>query len=232
MRSRILLPLTAAALAGAVALYGIYAKTPPVGRNAHANYTTTEILEFLAFSTGRVVADHPTLNASRVVGNPPEEKARSAAESLSLCLRSVDAVAANAMTAAFDAADPQRLDPALRRVDAAMSHWLNAPHKQYDPCPPPPPPPKSPPPSHRTYPVHVNGIGLWNYVFLGENFLAGWFTYVGVVAFGYAVLVASFVLIWTLLVPLPIMFTYQFDNEATDLDRQNAIATMAKTLRS
>lgn len=229
MRIWILLPLTATALAGSVVLYAIHPEAPMNRHTVHASYTATDILEFLAFSAGRVVADHPTLGEARVANTLPEGQARSAAEQVTGCIHSIDAAAGPALTAAFNAADPQRLDSALRRIDAATDRWLKAAHKQDDPCPPPPPPPKAPP-SHRSYPIKVNGIGLWNYIVLGENFLAVWFTYMGVVALGYAALVASFVLVWVALVP--ILVTYQFENLPTDLDRQSAIATITKTLRS
>lgn len=229
MRIRVVLPLTASALAGSVALYGIYADAPISRHTVHASYTTTDILEFLAFSAGRVVEDHPSLAETRVVKTLPEGEARAVAEHVTGCIHSIDAAAGPALTAAFNAADPQRLDSALRRIDVATNRWLNAAHKQDDPCPPPPPPPKAPP-SHRPYPVHVNGVGLWNYIVLGENFLVVWFTYLGVVALGYAVLVASFVLVWVALVP--ILVSYRFENVPTDLDRQSAIATITKTLRS
>jgi hypothetical protein len=199
------------------------------GRTVHASYTTTDILEFLAFSAGRVVTDHPTLGETRVAMTLPEGEAHSTAELVTGCIHSIDAAAGPALTAAFNAADPQRLDSALRRIDAATNRWLKAAYKQDDPCPPPPPPPKAPP-SHRSYPIKVNGVGLWNYAVLGEDFLAVWFTYMGVVALGYAALVASFVVVWVALVP--ILVSYQFENLPTDLDRQSAIATIAKTLRS
>lgn len=57
MRIRILLPLTATALAGSVALYAIHREAPMNRHTVYASYTTTDILEFLAFSAGRVVAD-------------------------------------------------------------------------------------------------------------------------------------------------------------------------------
>lgn len=50
--------------------------------------------------------------------------------------------------------------------------------------------------------------------------------YMGVVAFGYATLVASFAVVWV--APVPILGTYQFENLPTDMDRRRAIATIVK----
>lgn len=72
-------------------------------------------------------------------------EARTAVELMSRCIHSIDATAGAALTAAFNAADPQRLDNALQRLDTASRRWITAPHKQEDPCPPPPPPPSTPP---------------------------------------------------------------------------------------
>jgi hypothetical protein len=230
MRVRILVLLIANALAGTVALYAIHPEPPRNNRTGQARYTTVDILEFLAFSAGPVVADHPALSAPKIAKTLPEGQERAAAERVTGCIHSIDAMAGPALTAAFNAADPLRLDNALHRIDAATNRWLKTAHTQDDPCPPPPPPPKAPPPSRPSYPIKVNGIGLWNYIVLGENFLAVWFTYMGAVALAYAALVASFVVVWVALVP--ILVSYQFENLPTELDRQTAIATITKAMRS
>jgi hypothetical protein len=238
VRIRILTYLTATAMAGSIAFYATHGGATSTTHIVHASYTTTDVLEFILLSRGRVVADHPALDTagSMAAPNPPAPDVRAALESLSGCIQRIDASAGPALTAAFNAADPQRLDSALRRFDAAAGQWLTAPYKQ-DPCPPPPPPPSAPPQDgagsgwwHVKGWGFINYVGIINYIALGEDFYVGYLT-VGVVgAISLGIFVAALVAVWAFVVP--ILISYEFENAPTDLDRQTAIAKIARTLRS
>lgn len=224
---------------GGVALHAGHPSTASTRRIARAPYTADEVIEFVLLSRGRVVADHPALmKAVPAAGHPlPAAKVHAALETVSRCIDRIDASAGPALTAAVNAADPQRLDSALHRFDAAAAHWMVAPHTQDAPCPPPPPPPSTP--SHNDSGGgwwHLKGfgflnyIGIGNYVVLGDNFYVGYLT-VGIAAvISAALFVAALVAVYVVLVP--ILLSYEFDNAPSDLDRQTAIAKIARALRS
>ncbi|MGH3966593.1 MAG: hypothetical protein ACRDTV_00315 [Mycobacterium sp.] len=200
-----------------------------------APYTIAEVLEYLLFFSGRAATDHPALDKPDVktVTTRSAAEVRSAVELMSRCIYSIDASAGPALTAAFNAADPQRLDTALERLDAAARRWITGPHKQEDPCPPPPPPPSAPPtkdPGSGWW--HLNGYGFLNYVFIGEDFYGGWFTVAGFVAISYVGLVAFAAIVVGPFLFVPTFITYEFESMPTDLDRQTAIAKIAQALRS
>jgi len=164
-----LIPVAVAVVVSA-GLYAIHLTSAPPKHTVHAPYSTTEALEFLLFSTGRVVADHPDLAKQSALGTASDAQARTAVESVTRCVDHLDATAGPALTAAFNAADPQRLDGALQRFDAAARRWVSAPYPQDAPCPEPPPPPKYG--GEYTDPGgkgwwRMNGEGYLNYVFYG-----------------------------------------------------------------
>jgi hypothetical protein len=226
-------PLVATAVAGSTSVYAAHVAPPSAGHLVHSPYTTTEVLEFVLFSTGRVAAEHSALDKQRTATILSDTEALTAAESISGCIHSIDATAPPALTKAFNAADPQRLDSALRRFDAAASRWLAAPYKQDDPCPPPPPPPSAPP-GNGSAPGwwYVNGYGAWDFVLAGWDFYGGALTLgvVGAIAAALLTMVVFVVFVTAFLVPAFIF--YEFEAPPSDLDRQNAIAKIVRVLRS
>jgi hypothetical protein len=65
MRIRIVVPVVATAVAASVAIYQTHRVSQLSGHAVHAPYATTEILEYLLFSAGRVVADYPALDTQK-----------------------------------------------------------------------------------------------------------------------------------------------------------------------
>jgi hypothetical protein len=59
------MPLATIVVIGSVALYAPQVTSTSTRHVMHTPYTTTEVLEFLLFSTGRVVADHPDFDKQR-----------------------------------------------------------------------------------------------------------------------------------------------------------------------
>lgn len=233
MRGRILIPVAVIAVVGSTALYATQVTSTSTRHVVRGPYTTTEVLEFLVFSTGRVVADHPGLDKQRALTKLPDAQARDAVESVTRCVHHLDAAAGPALTAAFNAADPQRLDGALRRFDAAARQWINAPYKLDDPCPPPPPPPYE-------GPMQEPGQGWWRvngdvdtkYVVFGTDFYAFMYTVGGALAVSFVGLVAELAVVALGLLLVPEFITYEFENTPSELDRQTAIAKLASELRS
>jgi hypothetical protein len=140
VRVRTPILLAATAVVASIALYATHATPTSTRYVVREPYTTTEVLEYLLFFTGRAATDHPALAKPDIRGRttPPATEIRTAAvELMSRCIHSIDEIAGPALTAAFNAADPQRLDDALQRLDAVSRRWITAPHKRDDPCPPP-----------------------------------------------------------------------------------------------
>lgn len=230
--------LLAIAVSASVAYYTTYASRPKL-RVLHLPYTTADVVEYLVFSAGRVVVDFPVLQRTdqKSVAVPSATQLHIAAESLTECIRSVDASAGSSMTAAFNAADPERLDGALRRFNAAANRWLSTPHKAESPCPPPPPPPSVPPDSG-------SGDGVWKMKadVYGAYLVAGWLVAAAgvsatvgavfnvlVAAMATLVVAATAVLVaWI----FPVLITYEFEAAPKDLDRQIAVAKIVQALRS
>jgi hypothetical protein len=232
MRVRLLACLTATAVAAGAAFYLTHGRPPSSRHVVHAPYTTTEVLEYLLLSTGPVVADHPVLDkpAVRTAPQLSAAKARAAVQSMTGCINHIDASAGPAWTAAFNAADPQRLDRALRRFDAAANRWFTAPYKQDDPCPPPPPPPKTVPPS--SGPVEVNGWLHVDYLFESYDTVGGALTLLQVGALVLGLLTVFVALVFVALVLVPAFIWYEFERAPSDLDRQTEIAKIVQALRS
>jgi hypothetical protein len=159
------------------------------------------------------------------------------AESISGCIRSIDVAAGPALTAAFNTADPQRLDNAVHRFNGAAKRWLTAPHKQGGPCPPPPPPPSAPP-EKGSEPGwwKINGDILAEWLAIGAVVVgAGVSVTVGAV-FNVLILSASLLVVAQTAVLVlwifPAFLSYEFENTPTDLDRQTAIAKIVQALQS
>jgi hypothetical protein len=234
VKVRVLVSLVTLGVVVSVALYAVHATSPSTRHVVRARYSTSEILEFLLFSTGRVVSDHPGLHQQRTVAALADRDAHAAVESVARCVDHLDAAAGPALTAAFNAADPQRLDSALQRLDAAGRRWMTAPHKEA-PCPDPPPPPKyggeSQDPGGKGW-WRSNGYGYLYFVFYGADFYAVAFTVGGALILGVAGAVALVVLVAATFLLVPVFITYQFQSTPTDLDHQIAIAKLARELRS
>jgi hypothetical protein len=231
MRIRIVAPVIATAVAASIAVYQTSPASQLSRHVVHAPYATTEILEYLLFSAGRVVADYPALDTQKNATSLSDSQARAATESISRCIGSVDATAGPALTEAFNAADAQRLDNALRRFDAAASRWLTASYKQNDPCPPPPPPPSAP--THDTkLPLWVNGLGVWDFVFLGWDFYGGALTIGAAGALAAVLLTMVVFVVFATAFLVPAFILYEFEHPPSDLDRQTAIAKIVRALRS
>jgi hypothetical protein len=232
MRVRLLAGLTAAAVAAAAAFYATQGRAPSSRHVVRAPYTTTEVVEYLLLSTGPVVADHPVLErpAVRTAPQLSAVKARAAVQSMTGCISRIDASAGPALTSAFNAADPQRLDRALRRFEAAAHRWLTAPYKYDDPCPPPPPPPKSVPPS--SGPVEVNGWLHVDYIIESYDTVGGVWTLVQLGALVLGALTVFVALVFVGIVLVPAFIWYEFERAPSDLDRQTEIAKIVQALRS
>lgn len=232
---RIRTHLLPVAVAVSVGLYAIHPTSPPPRRTVYAPYSTTDALEFLLFSTGRVVADHPDLDKQPALRTVSDAQAQTAVESVTRCVDHLDATAGPALTAAFNAADPQRLDSALQRFDAAARRWITAPYRQDAPCPEPPPPPKyggeyQDPGGNGWW--RMNGEGYLNYILYGEDFYLAAVTVGGALVISVAGLVALAVAVWATFFWVPVLVSYEFENAPTDLDHQTAIAKLARALRS
>lgn len=231
MRARLLACLTVAAVAAGVALDASHGTPPPNGHVQRAPYTTSEILEYLLLSSGRVVADHHALERPVIGSAHPlaPDRARAAVQTVVRCVDRVDAAAGPTLTAAFNAADPQRLDLALHRFDSAANRWLTAPYEQNKPCPPPPPPPKVKPSDPNT--VWLEQTGWLHVDYLVESYVtvAGDFTLwdAGAIVIGAFTTLALIVLLALVVVP-----TYDFVRAPSDLDRQTGIAKIVQALRS
>lgn len=239
MRIRVLVCLVVIAVAASVARYATHAAPRLIRHAGHAPYTTIDVVEYLTFAMGPVVADHPTLGGSDLstARTPSAEQLRAATESVTGCIHSIDAAAGPALTAAFNAADAPRLDNALHRFNAAATRWLTAPHKQDAPCPPPPPPPSQKPDDgsgNTWWKVKGDVLGLW--------LVAGLVSAAAAVSVAVAAVINWAVLALSLLVVsqtavlvlwlVPAFLSYQFENRPTDLDRQTAIAKIVQALRS
>lgn len=233
MSFRFLVYLTTAALAGSIAFYATHGESPPTRRAAHAPYTITDILEYLLLSTGRVVVDHPTLDkpAVETATTLSDTDARAAIESTNACIHHIDASAEPSLTAAFNAADPQRLDIALRRFDAAANNWLTARYKQEDPCPPPPPPPSAPPDPGSGW-EEVNGYIDYDYIFFMYDFLQGEFSLATSLALAAALLTVFLAVVFIGIILVPALIWYEFQATPSNLDRQTEIAKIVQALRS
>jgi hypothetical protein len=234
MGVRLLACLTAAAVAASAAFYATHGRAPSSRHVVHAPYTTTEVLEYLLLSTGPVVTDHPVLDkpAVRTAPQLSAVKARAAVQSMTGCINRIDASAGPAVTAAFNAADPQRLDRALRRFDDAANRWLTAPYKQDDPCPPPPPPPNTVPSSPGSGPIEVNGWLHVDYMFESYDVAAGAVSLLQVGALVLGLLTVFALVVFVALVLVPAFIWYEFERAPSDLDRQTEIAKIVQALRS
>lgn len=239
MRARVLIFLAVVALVATVARLATHPPPRHTSYAGHLAYTPADVVEYFVFAAGPVVSDHPTL-ARPGVGTaklPPAGELRAVAESVTDCIHSIDASAGPALAAAFNAADPQRLDSAVQRFNSAADRWLKAPYEQGAPCPAPPPPPQAPP-------DEGSKPGWWkvDQDVLGDYVLAGWLVAAGLVSvdvgavFHVAVVAMALGLVYTTAVLVlwiyPVFLSYEFANMPTDLDRQNAIAKIAQTLRS
>lgn len=226
---------------GGIAFY-VTQDTATLPRKAvRSSYSTADVIEYLAFAEGPVARDHPASGKQiRPATMPPESHLRTVSQSLSDCVKRLDAAAGSGLVVAFNTADARRLDRALRRVDAAVTQWLTAP-TQTPPCPPPPPPPKTPP-APQPY-LKVTGVGWLDYVFAGWDFYAAAVTVgaaaaiSGFIVVAYAALfyeagafvttaVAALEAFW-----IPILLSYEFVNGPTELDRQIAIAHIIEKLQ-
>lgn len=238
MKVRTLLSAITLGVAVSVGLYEVHTTPSPPAKHIAANhYSITDILQFLVFSSGPVITDHPELDEHRPPARLSDRDVQVALESVTHCVNHLDAAAAPALTSAFNAADPQRIDNALQRFDQAAQHWLGAPHKENAPCPEPPPPPNIGDNGGYQDPGgkgwwRTNGYGYLYYVLYGADFYAVGFTVAGAVAISLAAAVALVVLVAATFVFVPVFITYQFAASPTDLDHQTALAKLAKALRS
>lgn len=242
MRARVLVVVVAVSVFGGIAFRTTHETPASPRKTARSAYTTADIIEYLAFSQGPVARDHP-VDGTRIEapGTRPESRLRTIAQSMSECVHRLDAAAGPRLAAAFNTADPQRLDRALRRFDAAATRWLTSP-TQIPPCPPPPPPP-SVPPAPSPY-LKVTGVGAWDYVLVGWDFYAVAATIgaaaalSGIIAVAYAGLIYEAGLFATTAVIaleaffVPVLLSYEFENTPTELDRQIAIAKIVEKLRT
>jgi hypothetical protein len=238
VKVRRLLSAMAVAVAVIVGLYTVHATSPSTTKyGVSKHYSITDILQFLMFSSGPVISDHPELDDHRPPARLSDSDAHVALESVTHCVNHLDAAAVPALTSAFNAADPQRIDNALHRFDQAAQHWLSGPHKQNAPCPEPPPPPNVG--DHGGYQDPggkgwwaMNGYGYLYYLLYGADFAGVGVTVALAAAISLVVAIALTVLVAAALVLVPVFITYQFEASPTDLDHQTALAKLAKALRS
>jgi hypothetical protein len=238
VRGRFWLPAVALAVTVSVALYAVHATSPSTAKHGAVNhYSIDDILQFLVFNTGQVVIDHPDLDEHRPAPRLSARDAHHLLESVTQCVNHLDAAAAPALTSAFNAADPQRIDNALQRFDGVAQHWMSAPHKANAPCPEPPPPPNVG--DHGGYQDpggkgwwRTNGYGYLYFVLYGADFYVVGLTVGGAVAVSLAAAIALIVLVAATIVFVPVFIWYSFQSSPTDLDHQTALAKLARTLRS
>lgn len=235
MRRRLPACLTVIAVAGAAILYHAQHTPALPGRHAtRAPYSTSDVVEYLLMSKGRVVDEHPDLNKTgAAMAKLSDTQALTVVESITRCVDHFDAAAGPTLTAAFNSAEPQRLDNALQRFETAAQHWVEAPHKQNDPCPPPPPPPsRGGPYDPGSGAVEITGYIHLDYVFESYDVVAGVATLASLVALvaGLATVVILGVFVVLLLVPAFVF--YEFQSTPTPLDRQTEIARLVRSLRS
>jgi hypothetical protein len=228
VRARTLICLLTVAAVATVGVYEMRGQSRPK-HYRQLSYTTTDIVEFLSFAEGHVAADHPSL--SRPKGDsikfPRPELLRSIADSVTGCIRSIDAAAGPALTESFNATDPQRLDSAVRRFNDAAKRWLATPYAEGAPCPPPPPPPSTPPHSGGKGGDgfwKVNGKGYLDWLLVGVVAVgAGVSATVGAVFHLLVLAMGTLIVAETAVVILwlwPALVSYQFENPPSDLDRQ------------
>jgi hypothetical protein len=229
MKFRITAILAVASVVAAATLYATRAAPPVMRYRAASDYTTVEVLEYFLLANGRVAAEHPALNTPELRLAMPAlgGQATVVAESIARCIQSIDATAGPALTAAFNAADAQRLDNALQRMHSATNNWFDSRYKLNDPCPPPPPPPTV---QARPMPFKVKGPAVAYYVFFGADFYAVGVTLGATLVVAEAILAFQAAVILELLVPD--FISYEFENTPTELDRQNAVAKIVRALRA
>lgn len=235
MRIRILACLTVMTVAGAAIMYVTHgAPNPPVKHSARAPYNTTDVVEYLLMSKGRVIADHPDLNKPGVaMSKLSDTQARTVVESITGCINHFDASAGPALTSAFNSADPQRLDNALQRFETAAHHWIEAPYKQNNPCPPPPPPPSQGVPENpESGAVEITGYIHLDYVFESYDVVAGYATLASLVAIVGALATVVILGVFVVLLLVPAFVFYEFQSTPDALDRQTEIARLVRILRS
>lgn len=234
MRMRILAALVVSAIVAYGVTHGDHSASATAKRTAHHSYTSTDVIEYLAFATGPVVVDHPDLKTpSNMTGTSlTAEQTRTAAQRINECIASVDDGAGPALTDAINRGDPVRLDSALRQFNSAATRWLTTPAKQGVPCPPPPAPPSTPPSESGSAWLKVTGlVAAWHVAALANTVAAG-VTVTVALAINVAGLVAVAAIVAATVILVPIFITYQFESMPSDLDRQNAIANIASTLRN
>lgn len=240
MRFRV--PLAASIVATCLAVYATNTPTGHPGVSpARANYSAASIVEYLAFSSGPIVSDHPQIRRIHMgsADKLTSEQKTTAATWLAGCIDHYDASASSALEFAFNSADPARIDSALMKFDQAANQWLgDSIREASSPCPPPPSPPNIPPGEGGSGTVKVSGdIALWhvaavaNVVAAGVSVTVGAVFNVAVAAMAAAV-VAATVFVGVALVLVPVLITYQFESTPSPLDRENAIAELARVLRT
>lgn len=232
-RRRLIGCLTAIAAAAGIVFYANHGAATPARNAVHVSYTTTEVLEYLLLSKGKVVADHPALKRPSITSpvDISDAHAREAVESMTRCIDTFDASAGPTLTAAFNAADPRLLDSALHRFDGAAHRWLSAPYKRNAPCPPPPPPPSAPADPGSGW-ADDDAYYSNEFVFVVADMIDGVFTgaVIGVIGAGLATI--FMVVVWILTVLVPAFIWYQFESTPSELDRQTEIAKIVQGLRS
>lgn len=235
MRIRVVVPVVALTVAVGVAVAGVDAVAPPAKHAVRARYSTADVLEYLMFSKGRVVADHPELAEPRQTPTEAtDEQSYTVAETASHCVGLMDGEVGPALSSAFNAGDPQRLDGAIARVDGVVRRWMDAPFKLDAPCPDPPFPPKYGGEYHEPSGKgwwQSNGYGASNYVLIGQDFYAVGVTVGGVLVISALGLVGFVVVLWIAGFWVPVLPSYVFENKPTELDHQIALAKIARALR-
>jgi hypothetical protein len=225
--------LTAVAVAAGIAFYASHGSSLPPKHTSYTSYTTSEILEYLLLSKGKVVTDHPALARQNfgAATKVSDARAQNALEAMTRCIDHIDASAAPKLTAAFNAADPHLLDSALRRFDGAARQWLSSSYKQDAPCPPPPPPPSAPADPGSGW-ADDDAYYSNEFVFVMADMLDGAFTGAVLAVIAAGVLTIFMVAIYLAFVLVPVVIWYQFESAPSELDRQTEIAKIVQALRS
>jgi SdpC family antimicrobial peptide len=192
-------------------------------RSASSRYTSEDVIELLAFASGPIVDEHPDIVPSSVRSQAPSPTARrKASESIATCLKALDPSIDSDMSAAFQAAEPYRIEGVLGRINAAAEVWQTSPPLGA-PCPPPPAP--NAPGTSGSNHVKVTGELVAIHVGAAVNVAAAFVS----VAVALVISVAAVVFAAFLLVPVAI--TYQFEVKPSQLDIDESIANIAEALR-
>lgn len=201
-------------------------------------YSNADIVEFLLFSTGRVVDDHQDrrrMDAGSIANSDKQRQEISIR--LANCMQALDPEFDPQFRDGIQSGDPYRFEHSIERFKTDAKTWSSTRTlpRACPPAPQPPPPPTSDGGGGGWFKVQGDVV-LWHVV-AGANVAAAAVsvTVLGVinvaVAALQAALVATTVVVGAELVFVPILITYQFERQPAQFDTDEAIARLASELK-